>query len=169
MPIDKFPVFSGMKFISTDAFPIEDSPARNRLPIRRTVDFVRKIDGELLFVEAKSSFPNPNTAETPERFNEEITAICDKFSASLTLFSAIKVGVTEDILPIALSSADKVKITLALVIRRFAREEWCVPVKKELMDRIPKEIMELWEPNVKVYTQASAKEFILIAGSINYK
>jgi hypothetical protein len=162
MAADKFPMFSDMEFIQTDAFPIEDSSARNRLPGSKIVDFVRKIDGELLFVEAKSSFPNPAAAETPERFDEEIVAICDKFAVSLKLFSAIKVGVTEDFLPDAFSSAEKVQVTLALVIRRFENEEWCIPVKKALEQALPSDIFRLWTPNVKVYTPTSAKEFALI-------
>jgi hypothetical protein len=169
MSIDKFPVFSDMKFVSTDAFPIEDSSARNRLLEGGIVDFVRKIGSELLFVEAKSSFPNPNTAETPKRFDEEIEAICDKFVVTLKLFSAIKVGVTEDMLPDALSSADKVQVTLALVIRRFEKEEWCVPVKKALEMALPLGIIKLWKPNIKVYTRTSAKEFTLIASDVHYK
>jgi hypothetical protein len=156
-----------MQFISTDAFPIEDSSARSRLPEGRIVDFVRKIDSELLFVEVKSSFPNPNSAETPERFDEEVTAIRDKFAVSLELFSAIKVGVTEDLLPDALSAADKVQVTFALVICKFEKEEWCVPVKKALERDLPQEIIKLWKPNVKVYTSISAKEFTLITGDVN--
>jgi hypothetical protein len=169
MSIDKFPIFSDMKFLSTDAFPIEDSPARNRLLGGGIVDFVRKIDRELLFVEVKSSFPNPNTAETPKRFDEEVASICDKFAVSLKLFSAIKVGVTEDMLPDALSSADKIQVTLALVIRRFEKEEWCVPVKKALEMALPLEIIKLWKPNVKVYTRTSAQEFTLITGDVIYE
>ncbi|MDR1291440.1 MAG: hypothetical protein LBK06_09590 [Planctomycetaceae bacterium] len=163
MTEDKFPRFSGVDFISKDAFPIENSPTRKRLTEDgKIVDFVRKLGSELLFVEVKSSFPNPNNTETPESFSKEIAAICDKFTVSLKIFSAIKVGVTEDILPDALSYADKVKVTLAVVICKFEKEEWCVPIKNALLRNLPDEIIKLWMPTIKVYTIAAAKEFTLI-------
>jgi hypothetical protein len=163
MAIDKFPIFSDMEFVPSDAFPIEDSPTRNRLVESNViVDFVRQLGRELIFVEAKSSFPNPANRETSERFDEEVAAICEKFTVSLKLFAAAKVGVTEDILPDVMTTSDKVQITLALVIRRFENEAWCVPVQKALMRSLPDEIRKLWRPNVKVYTPESAKEYALI-------
>jgi len=94
---------SGLAFIDENVFHIEKSPLYTQLGNNvKTVEFIRSINKDLLFVEAKSSFPNPDgTIPNPKKgnkigtelFDEEIADICEKFTHSLNLYSAIKVGV----------------------------------------------------------------------------
>ena len=66
----------------------------------KSVEFIRAIDDKLVFVEAKTTFPNPDnpSAGNDERFQAEINYVCDKFIHSLNLYSSIRVGVNEETL-----------------------------------------------------------------------
>jgi hypothetical protein len=100
---------SGMCFVADNAFHIEKSPQYTELGDSvKTVEFVRAKGERLLFVEAKSSFPNPRNKRPnqakgnktgEEIFREEIADICDKFTHSLNLYSAVDIGVTKDGFP----------------------------------------------------------------------
>jgi hypothetical protein len=58
---------SWMKFVCENVFHIEKSPQCARLSSSiKTVEFVRAKGDRLLFVEAKSSFPNPHNLEPNE-------------------------------------------------------------------------------------------------------
>jgi hypothetical protein len=71
---------SGMNFIANNAFHIEKSNIYTKLKDSiKTVEFIRAKGDNLLFVEAKSSFPNPNNPESYTKFQSEIDDICDKF------------------------------------------------------------------------------------------
>ena len=81
---------SGMDFIADNAFEIENSKIYKELGEGiKSVEFVRGIDDMLLFVEAKTTFPNPNnpSEDEPNRFLDEIENICDKFI--LLIFSCL--------------------------------------------------------------------------------
>jgi hypothetical protein len=59
--VSKTIVESGMQFASDNVFHIEKSPQYAAFGGSvRTVEFIRAMDDKLLFVEAKSSFPNPH-------------------------------------------------------------------------------------------------------------
>jgi hypothetical protein len=62
-----------------------------------------------MFVEAKTSLANPNNPDLKnrEKFEKEISEICEKFIHSLNLYSTIKVGVGEQELTSAFDFPEK--------------------------------------------------------------
>ena len=158
---------SGMDFVDDNAFHIETSSMYTQLGESiKSVEFVRSIGNKLLFIEAKSSFPNPNNP-TPntnegnktgsELFREEIENICDKFTHSLNLYSAICVGVTESGLPSEYKQADKVSLVFVLVINGFEKT-WCSSVEVALENKLRKSICikKIWKPKVHVINHETA-------------
>jgi len=64
---------SGMDFVADNAFHIEKSEVYAKLKDNiKTVEFIRAKGDKLLFMEAKSSFPNPNNHESSVEFQSEI-------------------------------------------------------------------------------------------------
>jgi hypothetical protein len=164
---------SGMEFIANNAFHIEKSLVYTRLGDRiKSVEFVRAKDNKLLFVEAKSSFPNPNNP-TPnpdkgnktcrELFHEEILDICDKFTHSLNLYSAVDVGITDDGFPPDYKPSDKVSLVFILVINGFDKS-WCDEIEMALTNQMRESICmsKIWKPEVFVINDKTAAERKLI-------
>jgi hypothetical protein len=103
----------GMLFIAENTFHIEKSTQYKNLPHGiKTVEFVRAKGNYLLFIEAKSSFANPANAQTKESFQEEIADVFDKFYHSLSLYSAIDIGVIKEGFPDDYKPASKVLLLL---------------------------------------------------------
>jgi hypothetical protein len=158
---------SGMRFVSENVFHIEKSPQYAELGGSvKTVEFVRAKGKTLLFVEAKSSFPNPNNLmPNPARgnktgeelFREEIADICDKFTHSLNLYSAVGIGVTKDGFPPDYKPADKVRLVFILVINGFERS-WCDKIEKALEQWIRESacMSKIWNPEVIVINNETA-------------
>jgi hypothetical protein len=90
---------SGMSFITDNTFHIEKSTAYTALGEGiKSVEFVRRKDKALMFVEAKATFANPSN--NGQNFDDETNEITDKFIHSLNLYAAIAMGLyTEDITP----------------------------------------------------------------------
>lgn len=89
---------SGMEFNAAhdDSFYIEKSDLYNSfIPLGvKTVEFLWLKNSEiLLFIEAKSSFSNPNKVND---FNKNIEDICEKFTHSIDLFFAVLLKRLED-------------------------------------------------------------------------
>jgi hypothetical protein len=156
-----------MEFVSENVFHIEKSPqyARLRGSIR-TVEFVRAKGDRLLFVEAKSSFPNPNNLKPnvvkgnktgKEIFLEEVADICDKFAHSLSLYSAISIGATDDGFPDDYEPSTKAALSFVLVIRGFEKT-WCDEIERALKERIRESvsITKIWKPEVLVMNDETA-------------
>ena len=63
--MDRVIIESGMHFIAENSFYIEKSNIYTKLGEGiKSIEFVRVIDNKLLFVEAKSTFPNPSNSST---------------------------------------------------------------------------------------------------------
>ena len=164
---------SGMDFIDENAFHIETSPMYTQLGEGiKSVEFIRSMGNRLLFIEAKSSFPNPNNpVPNPnkgnktgsELFQEEIYDICEKFIHSLNLYSAIDVGVTENGFPSEYKPSDKVSLVFLLVINSFEKA-WCNIVEIELVNKLRKKIyfFKIWKPEVHVINHETASQRNLI-------
>jgi hypothetical protein len=160
METDKFPCFSGMNFVSDNAYVIEDSPIRSACGDGiRSVEFIRRKDKNLLFIEAKATIANPDNS--PEPYKAEIAKICEKFIHSLNLLSAVKVGVAEDTLPLAFNAETKVSLMFVLVVRRH-KSEWCRPIKRELEQLLPVYLKKIWRPRVFVINYETAKKYNLV-------
>ena len=168
---------SGMKFIDDNAFHIENSPTYTRLKEEKSIKSVELIlskGNKLLFIEAKSSFPNPNNPmPNPDKgyktgselFREEIKNICDKFIHPLNLYSAIKIGVAEGEFPQEYNPSKKVSLVFVLVIRCFERP-WCSYIERALKNRIFESICieKIWKPEVHVLNHEAAIQRNLTAG-----
>jgi hypothetical protein len=156
---------SGMRFISDNTFHIEKSALYTNIDDGvKSVEFIRLKDTNLIFLEAKTSFPNPDSS-TPgnlARYNEEITDICDKFIHSLNLYSSVKAGVAEEKLPDVFNAQDKVRLVFVLVVRSH-KIEWCIPVRKKLLKKLPPYLKKIWKPKVYVINCAEAVKRQLVA------
>ena len=155
---------SDMNFISENTFRIEKSEVYSSLEDGiKTVEFVRTMGGNLLFVEAKITFPNPKNpdADNVERFNSEIDAICDKFKHSLNLFSAVEIGVLHDAAAVEMVLPDNVSLTFLLVIKNH-EEVWCKPVEVKLIAGLPDYLKKIWKPTVQVINHQTAIERNLV-------
>lgn len=158
---------SNMNFIDKDAFHIEESQIYTQIGKGiKSVEFIRSMGNKLLFIEAKSSFPNPNNT-TPniekgnktgiELFREEIDDICEKFIHSLNLYSAIDVGVVKEGFPPEYRPSDKVYLVFILVINSF-KKDWCGRVERELINKLRESIciLKIWKPEVHVINHETA-------------
>jgi hypothetical protein len=167
---------SGLNFIADNAFHIEKSPAYIRLGDSvKSVELIRAKENKLLFIEAKSSFPNPNNL-TPnsikrnktgaELFQEEISDICDKFTHSLNLYSAINVGVIADGFPPDFNPSDKVSLIFILVITGF-EQTWCDEIQKALTIQIRNTacMSKIWKPEIAVMNDKTAINRKIITAS----
>ena len=158
---------SGMKFIADNSFRIEKSSVYSQLGRNiKSVEFVRSMGNKLLFIEAKSSFPNPNNlSPSPhkdfktgsELFQEEIDNIYDKFIHSLNLYAAIAIGVAKMGFPQEYIPPTKSSILFILVINSFEKS-WCLDVEIALMKKIHESICmnKIWKVKVHVINHETA-------------
>ena len=156
---------SNMDFIADtcDTYHIEKSQAYLGIGNSiKTVEFIRRKNNNLLFVEAKTTLANPNnSANTAELFNNEISDICEKFIHSLGLLSAIKVGIISEILPLYLNYIGNVSLKFILVIRNH-KTEWCRPIKQAIGQILPVHISKICRPEIFVINQATAQKYNII-------
>lgn len=148
---------SGMNFIADNVFHIEKSDIYTKLKDSiKTVEFIRAKDDKLLFVEAKSSFPNPGNPASSANFQSAIDDICDKFIHSLNLYASIAIGVTGQ-LPPDFKPAIKVSIEFILIFNNF-EQRWCIPIEKALTNQLRKSecIAKIWKPTVFVINREMA-------------
>jgi hypothetical protein len=149
---------SDMKFISDNTFHIEKSGLYTKLGDGiRSVEFIRVKDEKLLFVEAKTTFPNPEnpSLENYEKFQSEINDICDKFIHSLNLYSSIKVGVNEENFADSFVSTEKVFLIFILVVKNH-KPEWCRKIEPKIIAALPQYLKKIWEPKVYVINHETA-------------
>ena len=155
---------SGMNFIADNTFHIEKSDIYTKLKDSiKAVEFIRAKNDKLLFVEAKSSFPNPNNSESSAKFQSEIDDICDKYIHSLNLYASIAIGVNEQ-LPPNFKPAIKVSLKFVLIFNNF-EQKWCVPIQKALTNQLRKSecIAKIWKPTVFVMNhETAAKQNFII-------
>jgi hypothetical protein len=149
---------TGMDFVSDNTFHIEKSRLYSSIcEDVRTVELVRVIDDKLLFVEAKTTFPNPNnpSKENLERFHKLITEVYEKFLHSLNLLSFIKLGVVEEKLPVDFILPEKVSLMFLFVIKDH-KSKWCKRIKQTLIAALPPYPKKIWEPEVFVINHETA-------------
>jgi hypothetical protein len=158
---------SSMAFLANkyDTYHIEQSKAYDSVKGEsvKAVEFIRRVGQDLRFVEAKTSFPNPDNSDNPpERFPEAISDICDKFAHSLSLLSAVKVGIIQDTLPLYLNYTGNVSLKFILVISGGFQMQWCKPIKNAIDNQMPIWVKKIWKPEVFVINQDVAQERIMI-------
>jgi hypothetical protein len=158
---------SGMTFAADadDTFHTEKSPLYTRINGGvRSVEFVRIMNDRLMFVEAKTSFANPNNPDESNysKFRAAVDEICEKFIHSLNMYSSVEVGVSGDSFPVTFSSPETVSLVFVLVVRDH-EDEWCIPIKEKLIKALPAYFKKIWRPNVYVINHETAKKWHLIA------
>ena len=154
---------SGMKFAANNAFHIEESLLyKSAGDGVRTVEFIRVMENRLLFVEAKTTFANPNNPAEGNysRFQSEIDQICEKLIHSLNMYSSVKVGATDKPFPEKFVPPEKVSIVFVLVIKNH-ENEWCKPVYAKLVEQLPLYLKKIWKPNVVVMNHETATKWNL--------
>jgi len=155
---------SGMDFIADNAFHIEKSDIYAKLKDSiKTVELIRAKDNKLLFMEAKSSFPNPTNPESSEKFQSEIDDICDKYIHSLNLYASIAIGVNEQLPLDFIKPIINVSLQFVLIFNNF-EQKWCIPIEKALTNQLRKSecIAKIWKPTVFVINYKTAAEQNLI-------
>jgi len=148
---------SGMDFIADNAFHIEKSDIYAKLKESiKTVEFIRAKDENLLFMEAKSSFPNPNNSESSIKFQSEIDDIGNKFVHSLNLYASIAIGVNGQ-LPPDFKPAIKVSLKFILIFNNF-EQKWCIPIRNALTNKFSQSkcMAKIWKPTVFVINHETA-------------
>ena len=156
---------SGMDFIANNSFYLEEEDVYKNIGDKiRSVEFIRVKEDMLLFVEAKTSFPNPNSpnVNNKERFQSEINQICEKFIHSLNLFSSIEIGVSKKNYPDDFIKPKKVSIVFLLVIKNH-EINWCRPIVNKINVELPSYLKKIWKPIVYVINQQKAIEQGIIA------
>jgi hypothetical protein len=154
MAADKFPCYSGMNFVSDNAYVIEDSPSRLVCGEGiRSVEFIRSMDKSLLFIEAKTTIANP--MNSPEPYRKEINSLCEKFIHSLNMLLAVKVGVIQDSLPVGFFESNEITLKFVLVVRNH-KSEWCRSVKRSIEQGLPEYLKKIWKPQVYVINNDTA-------------
>jgi hypothetical protein len=152
---------SGMEFISDNVFYLEKSHALIEVGQGiKSVEFVRMINNRLMFLEAKTTFPNPEKTDT-NRFDEEVNVICKKFIHSITLYSSIVLGVNYDQLPRAFIDESKKSIWFVLVIRNHELA-WCRYIQTKILNLLPEYLQKIWNPQVYVINKKSAVKYNLV-------
>ena len=163
MEMGKVITESGMDFVADNTFYIEKSDLYASLGAGvRSVEFLRLKDGKLLFVEAKTSFPDPNnpSVENPLNFQSEIDKICEKFIHSLNLFASVEVGVNGNMFDVGLTLPENISLEFILVIKNH-EIEWCKIVKAALNTNLPKYILKIWRPIIYVINEENAARWNL--------
>jgi len=159
--MDDFIRESEMNFINRNAFYIEKSTLYLGMNNIRSVEFIRVKDDSLMLIEAKKSFPNPDTSG--EEFESEINEICEKFIHSLNLYSSVKVGVYNEIFNDDFVPPEKVTIEFVLVIKSH-KMIWCKKVRNALIVALPTYLKKIWKPEVYVINhEIAVNEQIAVA------
>ncbi len=127
-----------------------------------SVEFILLRNEKLIFVEAKSSAPNPSGEKGKERFEEFIGEIGKKFVDSLAIFERTWI---EKGLPEKIENAEikECSLIFVLVINGFEKE-WLVPVRDGLQGIISsfRTMCILWQPKVVVINEKQAERKGLI-------
>ena len=159
---------SGMRFIRDNAFRIEKSDVHEKVKSNgvKVVEFVRIIDNQLHFVEARKSLRDINKGEKAVKyFNEEIEEIRDKFVHSLNLFASVKICVNEENLPDDFALPKKSLLVFVLVVKehdiiqcKLANDA----LVKSLNQVMPRYWMHIWRPIIHVVNYEMAVKQNLI-------
>ncbi len=152
-----------MEIIADNAFHIEKSGCYTKLKdCIKTVELIRAKGDNLMFIEAKSSFPNPKDSESIVKFQSGIDDICDKFIHSLNLYASIAIGVNEEPLP-DFKPANKVSLKFILIINNF-EHKWCRQIANALTNQLRKSdcIAKIWKPEVLAINSKTAAKYNLI-------
>ena len=149
---------SEMDFISNNAFRIEKSALYTSLGKGiKSVEFIRVKEDNLLFIEARTSFPDPNnpTPGNVTSFHSQIDDVCEKFVHSLNLFSSVIIRVAENSLPESFALPEKTSLVFTLVLKNHDLKG-CRRIKAQVYTSLPSYLKEIWKPTVYVINHQTA-------------
>ncbi len=151
-------------FPEEDVYRVEKSPLLAEVELKATECVVSR-QGALLFVEAKSSTPRPQTAEKFESFIGEIT---DKFRHSLMFYNAVMLRHNGEGLPVNLKKVNLADVKYTFVLVVYGHQlEWLPPLMDALRSRM-RHTLRLWnipDVAVKVMNDRMALDNKIIVGS----
>jgi hypothetical protein len=155
---------SGMEFIANaaDTYHIEKSAAYTTVGNEvKSVEFVRKVDDRLWFVEAKSVFPDVN--DKAQRGNWT-RAVCEKFLHSLNLYCTVKLGVTSDTLPTEFTNSN---VLFVLVVKNILADNDDTSGNLKAIQEVLKAkllpYLRIWKTNLLVIGYDDAKKYRLVS------
>jgi hypothetical protein len=155
---------SGMDFIAdtTDTYHIEKSAAYSTVGNGvKSVEFVRKVDDRLWFVEAKSVFPD---ASDKSRRGNWVQAVCEKFLHSLNLYCTVKLGVTSDVLPTKFTNSS---VLFVLVVKDITAVGGDTSGNMKAIQEVLKAkllpYLRIWKTNLLVIGYDDAKKYRLVS------
>lgn len=160
---------SGMKFSVNvaNSFLIEKSDFVQGLGGMSKCEFISINDKEVRFVEAKTTFSNPNNNKG--NFDENIREVVSKFDGSIQILHGILVRHPNERkiygIPDSMASMDQsdIRYVLYLVIKNH-KDEWVLNVSNELKSKL-KTICKLWriqDSDIKVFNENFARQKGLI-------
>jgi hypothetical protein len=163
------------EYPDADVFQIEKSAIYQKLSDNvKAVEFILKRDEKtILWVEAKSSSPNPKNTENAAKFDLFLSEVCKKFEHSLSLFvSAIlkRIPDTHNEISRQLREMDyeKVSFKLILVIKGH-NEIWLQPIADGLKRKLIT-CMKIWHvdpiKDIVVINDEGAKHYNLTVSEI---
>lgn len=131
-------------------------------------EFMLLMDKKLIFVEAKSSCPNSETASGchGERtsYEEYVDSIVQKMRNSVSFYASILLKrCSQDNMPFGLLMEDLsgLNIVLLLIVKN-ASMEWLIPIRDDLKKRLTAD-MRIWNiSNIVVINELTAKEKRLV-------
>lgn len=149
-------------FDEKNVFYIEQSELYKNLGENvKIAEFIFRKADKLVFVEAKSSAPNPK-GDTPENFHTYINKITQKLNNSFALLLSAKLNIAKDSEKevehfIKLEELSTMKMTFRLVIKKAKKEEL-----RPIQDALQKELLvqsKIWGIEVKVINEEIAKQY----------
>ncbi|MCL2049709.1 MAG: hypothetical protein FWG87_13400 [Defluviitaleaceae bacterium] len=182
---DHFPYFSGMTFVADNAYPFEKLTKglnkNKKYKHVKSVEFIRGRGKKLFFIEAKTSFANPNNTKGKDNFRNEINEVFYKFLHSLNLYFAIKLGVVPETPPTVngigytLHSLHSFNLehygslNFVLVINstpKGFKEDWCRNIQVALENKRTElnALFNIWNlmPTIRVMTDVQARKSNLV-------
>lgn len=165
--IESFMKFS---FCDDDLFKIEKDSLVEESQRIKACECVVLISGNIAFIEAKASAPNPNNGRDFPDFIEDIK---QKFADSLQLFTEIKQKVQgEDAfnrLPINLQKKTLTPKTYKIYLIVHGHQEMWLPGLLDALKDAMREVVKQWnlrDSNIKVYNEEKALENKIIVDYI---
>lgn len=123
-------------------------------------------DGNYIFVEAKSSFPNLHKPDSIENVEKNIYIILNKFVHSLSILSSIHLRVNdvpETEMPDAFYQLSKPSIHFVLVLHfPEGTESICEEIRTVFTTKLSKELMRIWRAKVWVMNEHQAQKMGLV-------
>lgn len=134
-------------FPDEDVYRIEKSPLLANVCLKATECVVRRQD-VILFIEAKSSTPRPQTVDIFDKFIGEIT---DKFAHSLMFYNVAILRHDGEEMPKNVKNVNLCKAHYSFVLVIYGHKiEWLPPLMDALRSRL-RHTLKLWNiPDVAV-------------------